>query len=163
MFFNSELEQAMEHFSKTGGFLSVKSGGKTNTMTVGWGFVGFMWNRPYFITVVRPQRYTTELLKTADSFTISVPFGSMLEELKICGSKSGRDIDKSGIVKFMPSKKVESPIVDGCDVYYECKIKYAEKLDGEALPEDVKNTFYKGDFHDVYFGEIVDCYGCNEG
>jgi len=162
MFFYSGLEQMMNHFSKTGGFLSVRRGEKVNTMTISWGFIGFIWNKPHFITVVRPQRYTTELIKNSDSFTISVPFGTMQEELRICGSKSGRDVDKGEIVKFLPSKQVSSPIVDGCDAYYECSIKYVDKMSEDALPEAVKAMFYKNDYHDVYIGEILDCYAAEE-
>ena len=158
MIFYEKLEPAMEHFTKTGGFLTVKDGGKVNTMTVSWGFIGFLWAKPHFITVVRPHRYTDELIKNADSFTISIPFGTMMEELKICGTKSGRDIDKSRVVKFVPAKSVDCMVVSGCDIYYECRINYKDKMDENLLPEDVKKAFYNGDFHNVYIGEIVEVY-----
>ena len=158
MFFYENLEETMKHFSESGGFLSVNGGGSLNTMTVSWGFAGFMWNKPHFVTVVRPQRYTEELLKKANSFTISVPFDGLKKELAECGSKSGRDVEKSEIVRFIPSKSVESPIVGGCDMYYECKIKYIDHFDGDLLSESIKSNFYKSDFHNIYIGEIVECY-----
>ena len=153
--FYDKLNEAMKHFCKTGGFLTVKDDtGRVNTMTVSWGFVGYIWMKPCFITVVRPQRYTYELLERADSFTISIPFGTMKEELSVCGSKSGRDTDKSKIVTFSGSK-VSSPIVAGCDVFFECKKLYADFMNEAFIPENMKKSFYNSDFHKMYFGEIV--------
>jgi len=153
------LGAMMEHFARHGGFLTAKDAqGRTNTMTISWGFVGNMWNKPHFITVVRPQRFTYDLLATADNFTISVPFGTMSEELKICGTQSGRDIDKSTIVTFAPAKTVTSPIVAGCDFYYECRINYVDSLHGNKIPKDVDEKFYNQDWHDFFIGEIVESY-----
>ena len=45
--------------------------GKFNSMIVGWGGFGTMWNKPFAITVVRPQRYTYEFMEKYDSFTLS--------------------------------------------------------------------------------------------
>ena len=158
MRFNENLETAMEHYSKTGAFLTVNDGTATNTMTVSWGFIGYMWRKPYFITVVRPTRYTFKIIEKAEDFTISLPFGTMKEELNICGTKSGADIDKSKVVEFIPAQTVKSPVVNGCDMFYECRITYRDVLKKESVPADVLEKFYNDDLHYVYFGEIVNCY-----
>jgi flavin reductase (DIM6/NTAB) family NADH-FMN oxidoreductase RutF len=137
----------------------VKGAESVNTMTISWGFVGVMWGKPYFICMVRTTRYTKELIDVADSFTISIPWGTLQKELAICGSKSGRDIDKSQVVKFAPAKSVDSPIVSGCQTYIECKIRYADPMESTHMPTDVLKTQYHDDFHTFYFGEIVNCYG----
>jgi len=157
--FTHNMERGMRELSSTGAFLTVSGGDTTNTMTISWGFIGFMWNKPHFITVVRPQRYTKQVLDSnADSFTISVPFdGKLKEALGICGTQSGRDIDKSKIVNFVPALTVKSPVVEGCDLYYECKINTAQPLDGALLPAHIQK-FYEDDFHCLYMGEIVECY-----
>ncbi|MCL2016497.1 MAG: flavin reductase [Defluviitaleaceae bacterium] len=158
--FTFSLEKGMQNLSSTGGFLTVKNTENTvNTMTISWGFVGFMWTKPHFITVVRPQRYTKDVLDvSADSFTISIPFdGKLKEELSICGTKSGRDIAKNEIVTFIDAKTVASPIIQGCDLYYECKINLTQQLEGSLMPPFVRQ-FYEKDFHYLYFGEIVECY-----
>ena len=159
--FTLNLEKGMKELSSSGAFLTVNGNDKVNIMTISWGFVGFMWNKPVFITVVRPQRYTKEIFdNNANSFTISVPFdGKLKEALKICGTESGRDIDKSEIVKFTPAKTITSPIVNGCDLYYECKLHTSQPLDGTLLPLDIVKQFYEDDFHYLYWGEIVECYG----
>jgi flavin reductase (DIM6/NTAB) family NADH-FMN oxidoreductase RutF len=149
----------MGHFEKSGGFLTVRdAGGRVNTMTISWGFAGVIWSKPHFVTVVRPSRYTYELLKTADSFTVSVPFGGLKDELRVCGAESGRDVDKSKIVEFAPSKSVDSPIVAGCDFYYECIINYRDGLHGGKMPPAIDKAHYNGDWHDFFIGEIVEVY-----
>lgn len=161
MDFCLKMDEGMKNLSSSGAFLTVKSAdGKLNTMTISWGFIGYIWENPYFITVVRPQRYTYDLLKNAESFTISIPFNSDLKnELKICGTKSGRILDKSKVVEFIDSKSVASPVVKGCGIYYECKVEYRQEMDGDAMPEKVAGTFFKNrDFHKMFFGKIVECY-----
>ena len=154
------MDQGMRELTTHGAFLTVSANGVTNTMTISWGFIGFMWGKPHFIVVVRPQRYTKQLLDNgADSFTISIPFnGNMKEEISICGTKSGTDIDKSAVVRFMPGRTTTSPIVDGCGLYYECRISHSQQFDGYLLSEDIRQKHYKGDYHFMYFGEILDCY-----
>ena len=156
------MEQGMRELTTNGAFLTVASKGAINTMTISWGFIGFMWGKPQFITVIRPQRYTKQLLDSgADSFTVSIPFdGNLKEALSICGTKSGRDIDKSAIVSFIPGRSVKSPVVEGCGLYYECRINLSQQLDGTLLPLDIKRQNYKDDYHFMCFGEITDCYTC---
>jgi flavin reductase (DIM6/NTAB) family NADH-FMN oxidoreductase RutF len=156
--FYEKLDDAMKHFSKSGAFLTVKHGENVNTMTISWGFIGYMWARPHFICVVRPQRHTFGIIEQASSFTVSIPFGDMAEELKICGTKSGRDIDKSEIVKFVSAKIVESPVVEGCTRYFECIINYTDKFHGRLLPDEIKKNMYDNDYHHFYMGEIVEVY-----
>ena len=160
MEFNKNLEEVMTHLTSKGGFLTVKStDGAVNTMTISWGFIGYMWYKPQFIAVVRPQRHTKALLDSAVDFTISVPFGTLTDELKICGTKSGRDIDKAQVVKFIPAKVTDSPVVDGCNAYYECKINYKDKFDEAFIPQVIiDKTYTAGDYHEVFMGEIVECY-----
>jgi len=155
--FNENLGTAMRHLSDKGAFLTVSDGERTNTMTIAWGYVGFMWGVPCFMTMVRPQRYTREIIDKADSFTVSVPFGTLLDELETCGTKTGKRIDKSKVVNFKSAKSVVSPIVAGCDYHLECKIIYRDVLHGEGIPPNFAQL-YQDDFHKLYYGEIVKAY-----
>ena len=125
MNFYATLEDAMKNLTTRGAFLTVKNNQGVNTMTISWGYIGFSWNKPYFIAMVRPQRYTYEFLKTAKDYTISIPYSDdMKKALTICGTKSGKDIDKAkeANIKFLTSKTVSSPIVDNCNMYYDAKL-----------------------------------------
>jgi flavin reductase (DIM6/NTAB) family NADH-FMN oxidoreductase RutF len=157
--FDETVSKGMSFLTTSGAFLSTASDGKENTMTISWGFVGVIWGAPHFICAVRPQRYTKEIIDKANSFTVSVPWGGLTKELGICGSQSGRDINKGEVVKFVPGKKVDSPVVAECQTYFECEIDYVTPLDGNGLTPDVRKTMYNGDYHTLYFGKIVETYG----
>ena len=43
-----------------------------NTMTIGWGQAGRLWNLPVCTVYVRPERYTYQFLEAQDYFTLSV-------------------------------------------------------------------------------------------
>lgn len=161
MNFYENLDKAMENLTKRGAFLTVKDEKGANTMTISWGYIGFSWNKPFFVAMVRPQRYTHEFIEAADSYTISIPYNDdMKNALTICGTKSGRDIDKEkeANIQFIPSKAVTSPIVDQCNMYYECKITYFDKIYKEKFPEELRKFYPYDDYHDIYYGEIIEAY-----
>lgn len=145
-----------------GAFLTVKAGDRVNTMTIGWGTFGRMWNKPVFMVMVRYSRYTYELIEKADTFTVSIPLkGKFKEALAFCGSKSGRDHDKfkECNLKTRPGQKVDTPVIDGCDIHVECRIVYKQPMDPERLPREIIDASYKdGDFHVLYYGEILGVY-----
>ncbi|HSO10078.1 MAG TPA: flavin reductase, partial [Desulfoprunum sp.] len=80
---------------KRGAFLTVRAGDAVNTMTIGWATIGWIWQKPILMVAVRDSRHTFTLLETTDNFTVTVPTGSeSAKALTLCGTKSGRDIDK---------------------------------------------------------------------
>ena len=42
-----------------------------NTMTVSWGQMGELWNKPTTVVYIRPQRYTKEFVDNSEYFTLS--------------------------------------------------------------------------------------------
>ena len=42
-----------------------------NSMTISWGSMGTIWNKPVVSVYVRPDRYTWRFLKENDTFTVS--------------------------------------------------------------------------------------------
>ncbi|MGI6452378.1 MAG: flavin reductase family protein [Syntrophomonadaceae bacterium] len=159
--YNTTADQMLRHLPR-GAFLSVRSGNKINTMTIGWGAVGYMWRKPILMVAVRYSRYTYELLKEASDFSVCLPGeGQHKTNLAIAGSKSGRDINKFTELKLtaQPGRKIESPVIEGCSLVYECKIIYRDALDPASLDPAIKDQFYSdGDYHVLYFGEILEMY-----
>ena len=59
----------------------------------------------------------------------------------------------------IPGREVRSPIIKECVVHYECRTLHRNDLVPEALAQSVREEFYPGgDFHRVFFGEIVAAY-----
>lgn len=160
--FTQGLEEAMNYLHKHGAFLTVKSGDITNTMTISWGNIGFEWNKPIFTVLVRKSRYTYELIENSKEFTVSIPLNNNLKKaLAFYGSNSGRDINKyeQCPVNLEAGKSVSTPIIGDCELHYECKIVYKQEMNPVLLSEEVKSSSYKnGDYHTIYYGEIVNCY-----
>ncbi len=150
--------------AKGGAFLVVTApDGRANAMTIGWGQVGIVWSRPVFAVYVRKSRYTHPCITAASDFTVNVPQpGALTKALALCGSRSGRDLDKIAAagLKTLPSRMTTAPILDGCALYYECRILARTQ---QALPDfeadDVLSSFYPTDDpHLVVFGEILAAY-----
>lgn len=65
-----------------------------NTMTAGWGGLGFMWGKPCAFVVIRPERYTREFVDAADRFSLCFFDDRFKRTLGYLGTVSGRDEDK---------------------------------------------------------------------
>lgn len=127
-----------------------------NTMTASWGGLGVLWHKPVSYIFVRPQRYTYEFLEGNKSYSLSFFDEKYKKALSLCGTKSGRDIDKvkeagltpvvsdNGIVHFSEAKLV-----------LECSKLYYQDIDPENFIDKSINEIYNNDFHRMYIGEIT--------
>ena len=131
---------------------------RPNLMTIGWGAVGRIWALPMWVVLVRPSRYTHGCIERSGCFTVNVPTPGMKSACATCGSKSGRDTDKFAECGLTPEKasSVNAPVIAECPVVYECKVVHANDVIPEKLDNKIVSSAYKsGDFHRVYFGEIM--------
>lgn len=160
--FGEFSKETLEQLSGKGAFFTVKCGDKVNTMTIGWGSLSEYWGQEMFIAPIRHSRYTFELLQNTDEFTVSIPLKNQLDDaLKICGSVSGRNEDKlkKANIKLKASKNLDTPIIEGCDIYYECKILSFVDLEKDKLDKETQEKWYaNNDMHRLYFGKIVAAY-----
>lgn len=148
---------------RPGNFLTTKKGDTINTMIIGWGGILVIWGRPLFIVLVRHCRATYDLIESSGEFTVSIPINNNLKKaINICGTKSLREIDKFEVAGLTPLKgrKIDTPIVGECELHYECKVLYKQKLDQNVVPNIVKDRYYNltKENHTVYYGEILDQY-----
>ena len=160
--FTKNLDKVMEYFYKRGAFLTSKTTDELNTMTISWGNVGYVWGKPIFTVFVRKSRHTHHIIEQSGEFTVSIPMKDNLKNaLAICGSKSGRDLDKFKEANIYPvkGKIVSTPVIADCGMYFVCKVIYKQDMTPEFLSEDiVKTSYVDDDYHTIYFGEIVSCY-----
>jgi flavin reductase (DIM6/NTAB) family NADH-FMN oxidoreductase RutF len=132
--------------------------GKFNSMTISWGSVGEIWNKPFFQVVVRPQRYTREFMESSDCFTLCVFPEASKPALSLLGSKSGRDCDKIKLSGLTPiaSTQVASPGYDEAELIIECRKMYWQDIDpAHFLDSSIEANYANKDYHRAYFGEIV--------
>ncbi len=153
------LEETIRLLKNPGGLLV--TGGKKkipNVMAIGWAAVGIIWRKPIFTVLVRPSRYSYSLLNEHPEFTVNLPYPEMADLVNYCGSVSGRDHNKFQETNLTLEKaqKVSVPIINQCGLAYECRVVGTGEILSEALSEDIKLSLYQqGDFHRVYYGEIL--------
>ena len=128
-----------------------------NTMTVSWGGVGIMWNKPVTFTFIRPQRYTFGFLEKNGFFTMSFFDESYRKALQICGTKSGRDTDKVAETGLTPAFTGDGvPYFEEARLVLVCKKLYAQDLNEDSIIEEaVKGNYNGSDYHRMYVSEIV--------
>jgi len=145
-----------------GAFLTVKEGDRLNTMTIGWGSIGHIWQKPILMVMVRYSRYTHDLIEKARDFSVSVPaLGELKKSLAAAGTKSGLDIDKFKECNLtaQQAKCIQSPVIGECDMLFECQLVFKNVMEPEKLDKAIRDKFYSNnDFHVMYYGEILACY-----
>ena len=74
---------------RPGILVTTKAGDKINSMTIGWGTIGVVWEKPIFVAYVRDCRYTYEMLQKNPEFTVNIPVGEFDKKtLALLGSKN---------------------------------------------------------------------------
>ncbi len=125
-----------------------------NMMTASWGFLGEMWGNDTAVAMIRPQRYTMEFVEKSEYYTLSF-YGDNKDIHKICGSMSGRDVNKTELAKL-------TPIFDDECVYFEearlviiCKKQYMQDMDENCFVDKTPLKWYENkDYHKMIFGKI---------
>ncbi len=145
-----------------GVLLTTASGDKVNSMTIGWGTLGYDWSRPVFIAYVRDSRYTRQMLEENGEFTVNIPLGEYDRKiLGVCGTKSYRETDKIkelGLTLVEP-EVISVPGIKEFPLTLECKVIYVEEQDpARQLPEIVSRYYPNGGHHAALYGQIVSAY-----
>ncbi len=129
--------------------------GGFNTMTASWGFFGEMWGRECAVCVVRPSRYTHKFLEENEYFSLSF-LGDNKKPHAVCGSKSGRDVDKIAATGLTPVFGDSTVYFDDARIAVICRKVYASDVTAAGFTDkEVLRGYGENDMHTVYVGEIV--------
>jgi len=156
----SELLQA---FSAQNALLTAGDRKSCNTMTIGWCQTGRLWNLPVCTVYVRPERYTYQFMEDQDYFTVSVLPEGEKKTMALCGSRSGRDVDKikeCGLtVRYGAG---DAPFFEEAEAVLVCRKLYVQDMEPECVVAGQEKIlpYYgeKGGWHRIYTGEIVEAY-----
>ena len=131
---------------------------RCNTMTASWGGLGVLWGAPAATCYIRPQRYTKEFLDREDCFTLSFFGEERRQALSLCGTKSGRDLDKVKACGFtVCTAACGAPYFEEARLVLVCRKRFVQEMDPGGIPEDVKEKWYpQEDYHTLYIGEILE-------
>lgn len=156
-------QELSENFIETIGkeWMLITSGDKVcyNTMTASWGGIGWLWNRPVAYIFVRPERFTHAFLAQFDRVTLSFLGDKHKDIHTICGTKSGRDIDKIKEAGLKPQFTDSGSVVfQQSRLTLECRKLYADALSPENFIDRAPIAQWydeeHGNFHNMYILEI---------
>lgn len=144
-----ENDPVFELFSKHWALVSTGTIEKHNACTVSWGSFGILWERPgksgKTITVyLHPSRYTCEMLKERDTFTVSFFEKEYQKALGYMGSHTGRNEDKAKAAGLTPVELPEGGLgFKEAKVSFVCRKIYQHMFTKEDLAPDIQE-YYKG-------------------
>ncbi|MCS7215545.1 MAG: flavin reductase family protein [Thermodesulfovibrio sp.] len=97
--------------------------GKDNVMSCAWATPASE-EPPKIIVCVSKEHYTAELILESKEFAINIPTKDMVKALWICGTKSGREIDKfkEANLRKIKASKISAPLIEGCVGFIECRV-----------------------------------------
>jgi flavin reductase (DIM6/NTAB) family NADH-FMN oxidoreductase RutF len=139
--------------------------GQYNAMTVSWGSLGVMWNKPCAQVVVRPVRHTYAFIERFDTFTLCAFPHDYHRALSLLGTQSGRDGDKIAQAGLTPAaaRSVAAPAYAEASLVIECRKLYWHDFDPEHfLDPQLDRNYPQRDYHRSYFGEILAVEGAPE-
>jgi flavin reductase (DIM6/NTAB) family NADH-FMN oxidoreductase RutF len=152
----SVFDQTLEKMKGQGVILM--AGDPPNPMTIGWGTIGYIWGKLIFTVMVRPSRFTFSRMESSSEFTVNLLPDRFSRQLSLCGTKSGRDIDKIAKCGFRMEQgiHVKTPHISESSIHFECRIVHKHDLLPETLDAGILKKYYpRDDFHKVFYGEIV--------
>ncbi len=158
---NSLSENYFTLLNDDWGLLTAGKPDNFNTMTISWGSFGILWNRPVIFMFVRPQRYTFEFINKNHYFTLSFFDHEYKKDLDYLGAHSGRDFDKVKATGLVPhTTDLGNIIFEQSRIAFECKKIYSDLIKPESILDQnvIKTTYQNSDFHQMYVGEIVNCF-----
>ena len=122
---------------------------RCNTMTASWGGLGVIWGAPSATCYIRPQRYTKEFVDREEYFTLAFFGEEYRDALALCGSKSGREVDKVKECGFtVKTARCGAPYFEEAELVLVCRKRFVQPMDPARLPEDVKERWYpQKDYH----------------
>ncbi|MBP3706894.1 MAG: flavin reductase [Clostridia bacterium] len=125
-----------------------------NMMTASWGFAGELWGSDAVEVFVRPQRYTLNYLEKEEFFALSF-YGENKDIHKVCGSMSGRDVNKTQLAHLTPVFAENTVYFNEARLVIICKKQYADNIKEECFIDKSPLKWYDNkDYHRFFIGKI---------
>jgi flavin reductase (DIM6/NTAB) family NADH-FMN oxidoreductase RutF len=152
-------DNSFQLFYKDWTLIAAGTPNRYNMMTASWGGVGNLWNKRVVFIFIRPSRYTYEFTEASDVFTLNFFDEQYRDMLNLCGSESGRDIDKMKEPGLTPCEDHGSVYFEEARLVIVCKKIYYQDLIPEHFLEGTIASHYSNtDYHRMYIGEILSVY-----
>jgi len=153
-------------FTLIGKDFAVLTAGKPshyNSMVAGWGGWGILFSKPTTFLMLRSNRYTLELMRKEQSYTLAFFDNEYRDDVLQFGKQSGRDSDEK--MRNTRLTAVETPegnmSFKEAKLIIECKLVQVTTVSPDDFYTDDSRKFVVDaqaetkDYHKVVFGEIT--------
>lgn len=124
--------------------VGAKVNGKPNFLVIGY-ISPFNFGKHIFFSLYK-KRYTRIGIHENGTFSVNIPSENILEQTGICGSKSGRDFDKSSIFETFYGKLETAPMIKECAINIECRVSEVLDYDpNEGIIGEVVQSYVNPD------------------
>ena len=133
-----------------------------NSMVASWGGWGILFERPSIYHFLRSNRYTLELMRKKNAYTVSLFPAEYKDQIMIFGGSSGRDSNK---MKETTLTAVATPsgniTYKEAAVVLECKLSEVTTVSPDDFLNDSDKQFVvdahaeTGEYHKMIFSEIT--------
>lgn len=120
------------------------------------------YGRPVAMVMVRPTRHTFTFINRMPDFTINWLPDDWGDALRLCGSQSGRDVNKFEATGLTPvaSCAVAAPSLEQAVLTLECRTIYRDEIDPTLfIDADLDGNYPNKDYHALFYGEVVAAFG----
>lgn len=171
--FEDKNYQIFDMFEKQWALVTAGDNQRFNSCTVMWGSLGTLWSRPgktnpVATVYLHPARYTYELMRDSEYFTISFFSEIYRKALGYMGSHSGRDGGKAAAAGLTPVAMGGGVTYEEANLTFLCRKIYQHQFTKEDIDPTVQ-AYYKanpkvypvdenGEWqpHWMFIGEILD-------
>ena len=93
---------------------------RPNYLVIGY-ICPFDFGKYIFFSLYK-KRYTSIGIHQNKAFSVNIPSENILKEVNICGSRSGKDFDKSTLFSNFYGELKNVPMIKECPITIECKV-----------------------------------------
>lgn len=134
--------------------------GRTNVLTLGWGLFGPSYHgHPICVIAITPLRYSWRFIEEVPEFVLAIPEEALAPAVDLCGTRSGREIDKFAAAHLtpVPSLHVRAPSILECPLNVECRV-YTRVAPPHMLLTPEHRLRPVSEQHTIYFSEVLGIY-----
>ena len=134
-----------------------------NSMIASWGGWGILFNNPAAFLMLRSNRYTLELMRKEQKYTMAFFDSQFKGDIMPFGASSGRDSDAK--MKNTKLSAAQTPagnmVFKEAKLVLECKLIQVTTVSPDDFPIEANRQFITGaftetkDYHKTVFGEIT--------
>lgn len=144
------------------GILTAGTPEKSNSMVTSWGGWGIVFGKPGVFHFLRSNRYTLELMREQQAYTVSYFDSEFKDDIMQFGMKSGRDSDKMKETKLTAVQTPDgNPAYKEAKIILECRLAEVTTVAPEDFYNDEDRKFVTdahaetGDWHKLVLSQIT--------